>query len=190
MYDGYWESVRAQLRAYRARKLREVHLWFNVVPESKTSSAASRIGFQKELAIQLAQFRRRRPFSVPVIVEMDFTAALVNPPSVHTLAKHYLDLLQGPVDGSGLSQRRLLLTDDRLVKALICNYSVADGIPPGISIRIATLNDFALNIELLRRVLHKEFSDKKDWRYVHGWPTEDDEDLEHEDFEDAVNEYT
>jgi len=188
-YEDYWESVRAQLRTYRARKLREVHLWFDVVPESKKSSPASRIAFQKELAIQLEQWRRRRPFSVPVVVQMDFTASLVNPPSVHTLAKHYLDLLQAPVAGSGLSQRRLLLTDDRFVKVLICNYSIADGVPPGLSIRIATLNDFALNLELLRRVLHREFSDKEEWRSVHGWPTEDDEDLEREDFDDAVQDY-
>jgi hypothetical protein len=156
----FLETQRGQAWAWRYRQRRCVHLEVDGCLESKTSSSdASRAQFQKEIAQQMLRQGRHRAFRVPVILQMDFDPALDSPPpAIYSLAKHYLDLLQEPMASSGLQGARILLADDRLVKLLICNYHL-HGSGRGVRIRVATFNDFVLNLELYERIINGNFSD-------------------------------
>lgn len=179
----YVESAPAQARAYRNRWRRRIRLDIDLIPESKNNSLQHQHAFQEEVAKQLVAQERKLPYRVPVALQIDFAPSAVNPPSIHSLAKNYLDLLQEPISGSALHRKRLLLQDDRLVKVLICNYSLTDDFRPGIRIQAATLNDFRLDLELYQKILRNDFSDAD-----HYSPNRDRYSVD-ERFSDAIEEY-
>jgi hypothetical protein len=156
----YLETRAGQAWAWRNRQIRQVRLQLNTQLESKNSSSEqSRIAFQRKLKRQLVKIGRQRAFHAPVVLQMDFTPSLAaNFPSIHSLAKHYLDLFQMPVPGSELRSSRILLADDRLVKLLICNCNFHGG-RPGVGLRVSTLGDFGADLLLYKRILDNNFSD-------------------------------
>ncbi len=157
-FSKFHESTQGELYSYRKRLCRRVHLHVQTELESKKAAKTlSRVFFQKEIARQMVELRRLRPYRVPVAIQMDFNAGITNPPAVHTLAKHYLDLLQQPDPSFALGRNRLLVQDDRLVKVLICSYGLSDFGPQGIGIRIATMTYFITDLELFGRVIRGEF---------------------------------
>jgi hypothetical protein len=115
----------------------------------------------------MVELRRMRPYRVPVAIQMDFNAGLINPPAVHTLAKHYLDLLQQPDACFALRRNRILLQDDKLVKVLICNYRLSESGQQGIRIRVATMTDFITDLELFSWVIAGEFGAKRRYDHLH-----------------------
>jgi hypothetical protein len=73
------------------------------------------------------------------------------------LPKHYLDLLQWPADGSPRDKERLLLKDDRQVKALICQYPLGiDHENPGLRLRVTTLTSFLRQLDVVSRIVSGE----------------------------------
>ena len=126
---------------------------------------------RKNTTVQDAEFRaaalkaleqqgRKNPFRVPVAIRMNFCVGVNQPPpQIQSLPKHYLDLLQAPLDCRPPYLRKSLLQDDRLVKALFCSYSFADDETPEpyISIDISTLTDFARELQLYERIVRGDF---------------------------------
>jgi hypothetical protein len=156
----YLETRAGQEWSWRNRQRRQLRLFLNVGLESKNSSTLkSNIEFQRLVKAQLLKQGRQRAYRAPVALQLDFTPSRVaNFPSIHSLAKHYLDLFQKPVKGSDIPGSRLLLQDDRLVKLLICNCHLHGG-RQGMRVRAATLNDFGADLMLYKRILDNNFSD-------------------------------
>jgi Holliday junction resolvase RusA-like endonuclease len=109
-------------------------------------NAGEKLRFQKEIAVYM-RASKRRSFRGPVALQMDFYPRKGNPPSIHQLAKNYLDLLWRPVDG--FINPILPLQDDRQVNILIVNYQVQqENEKPSIQIKIAPLHHFHKDIRL------------------------------------------
>ena len=81
------------------------------------------------------------------------------PPQIQSLPKHYLDLLQAPLACRSPHLRKLLLQDDRLVKALFCSYSFAydETLEPYVSLDVSTLTDFARELQLYEAIVRGDF---------------------------------
>src|SRR5436190_1164227 len=74
--------------------------------------------FQNELLENIKLYGRKGPFPGALMVEIQFWAGERNSPEVHTLAKHYLDLLQKPAAGVSLNRSRVLIRDDAQIEFL------------------------------------------------------------------------
>lgn len=119
----------------------------------KGMNQTEKLRFQQEISDQLEK-SQRKAFKGPVILKMDFFPSRENPPSIHQLAKNYLDLLWRPVEG--LSNPRLLLVDDRQISILIVNYHVQNVNPtPRIEIKIAPMRDFIEDLRLIEKIRSK-----------------------------------
>ncbi len=139
-------------------------------PQSKTSAdAAQTRSFQDALVQGLHVAGRKQAMTGDVAVQLDFAVQPPNPPEVHTLAKHYLDVFQHPAPDSAIQRPRVLLQDDRQVKVLICNYHLAQDFGPGIMVRVAPLSDFVNNLELANRIRHERFDDARSIRWKDEW---------------------
>ena len=161
----YFNTQKGQLYLRRKRQMSRLYfLRINQEPKSKNSiSTSEKIYFQNEILKVLSK-RRRRAYRSPVIVKIDFHSNQDNPPSIHTLAKNYLDLLEDPIPQSKIKRNKLLYNDDKLIKILIVNYHL--GMPSfrsSISIKIDTLSNFISDIELVDRIKKNDF--EKDDNY-------------------------
>lgn len=160
------EYLETQAGQYWKRQLRQektqVFQVENHEPKSKKSmSRQEKIYFQRQIVTQMKVFGRRA-YRSKVVLEIDFCSQQDNPPALHTLTKNYLDLLQQPVEGSGIDRRALLLSDDRLIQVLIANYHVRlEGVGPEICIHTDTFAHFLEDIRLLNRIRHGNFSDRR-----------------------------
>ena len=160
----YLETQDGQDSRRRARfQRRQRFVIENHEPRSKNSiSSAEEIAFQQSITAQLAK-AGRRAFQSKVILEIDFFSRQADPPAVHTLAKNYMDLLQKPVKGSGITREQLVLADDRLIDVLIVNYRVREDDEPRVELNVGTMADFVDDLRLLKRIRASDFND--DVRY-------------------------
>ncbi|MFD0733316.1 RusA family crossover junction endodeoxyribonuclease [Planotetraspora mira] len=87
-------------------------------PEQKgLRGSRSALAFQQQVVEQMMALSRR-PFTGPVALDLHFTSRRKNPPAIHNVAKHVLDLLDD-ADPAGRPRRRsVLYRDDRQVKFL------------------------------------------------------------------------
>ncbi len=160
----YFNTQKGQIYLRRQRQMSRLYfLHIDQEPKSKNSiSTSETIYFQNEILKVLNQ-RTRRAYRSPVIVEIDFYSNQDNPPSIYTLAKNYLDLLEDPIPQSKITRKKLLYKDDRLIKILIVNYHL--GMPSlrsGISIRIDALSNFRSDLELVDRIKKNDFEKDND----------------------------
>ena len=160
--EGFGESLRGQLYAQRQRRRRRVHFRVSVEPQSKErrNTAVQDAAFQATALKCLEQQGRQSPFRVPVAIRMHFHVGVNQPPpQIQSLPKHYLDLLQAPLACRSPHLRKLLLQDDRLVKALFCSYSFAydETLEPYVSLDVSTLTDFARELQLYEAIVRGDF---------------------------------
>ena len=156
----YLNTRSGQISEHRKRFLkRQMFTFSNHEPKSKQSiSDAEKVKFQKNLLTQMKVFSRSA-YRSPIIVEVDFFANQDNPPSVYTMAKNYMDLLQKPVPGSGIRRKSLLFNDDRLASILIVNYSLVPNKKPSIRIKTDTMANFIQDLSLVKRIQRNDFED-------------------------------
>lgn len=108
----------------------------------------------------MAASGRKRAYTVPVAVQLDFAVTQNDPPAIHTLAKNYLDVLQKVEPSEAIGRRMLLLKDDRQVQCLVCNYQLRPrNAEPGVQIRVASMANLVADLELYERVRRGNFSD-------------------------------
>jgi len=184
----YLETGDGQRNERRKRRTkRQLFIVPNHEPKSKTSIAdADKIQFQREILAQMKQ-SGRIAYRSPVVLEIDFFSHQKDPPAVHTLAKNYMDLLQEPVDDSGIERSRLLLADDRQIDVLIVNYHLRQLEDPEIRLQVDTVTNFAQDIALLERIRHHDFRDDPSYDVDSVWD-EDSEGRRHDRLSDAMRE--
>lgn len=137
MYNDFLESVKGRLFAYRKRKKRVFAFWWSEKLQSKKSASPN----------QMDTYQRKGPFTGDMMVEIAFWAGSRNSPEVHSLAKHYLDLLQKPVPGVALKRSRILVRDDSQIEFLSCSHD-AHLDKDGLRLRVRRLSDFFEDLEL------------------------------------------
>jgi hypothetical protein len=104
MYNDFLDSQKGRLLAYRKRKKRAFEFWWSGKLQVKNSASLKESArFQTALTQGMEAQQRRGPFTGPIIVEFHFWPASRNPPHVHQLAKHYLDLLLYAQDSNATS---------------------------------------------------------------------------------------
>jgi len=137
-----------------ARYARRINFYINQETYSKNNmTQTEQLRFQQEISAHMEK-SQRRAFKGPVILKMDFFPNRGNRPSIHKLAKNYLDLLWRPTEG--LKNPRLLLVDDRQISILIVNYHVQNVNPtPHIEIKLAPMRDFVEDIRLVENIRSK-----------------------------------
>jgi len=153
MHNDFLDSVKGRLFAYRKRKKRVFEFRWSEKLQSK-SSASLQVNacFQNELLKAMARSGHKGPFTGRLAVELFFRAGSRNSPEVHSLVKHYLDLLQEPVRGISLlrGRTRILLRDDAQIEFLSCSYETRMG--DGLRLRARRLSDFFEDLELYHDV--------------------------------------
>jgi hypothetical protein len=173
--NKFLESPRGQMHAYRARARRAFTFWWDGELETKTSkSAKASIGFQKKLFERMQGFGRHA-MTGRVVMELEFWTSVRNTGAVHSLAKHYLDLLVTPLPEARIPRKRLLLKDDSQIEFLICIYDVRSE-SNGLRVRVQRIADFFQDLELYSDIMHGNLEGPdEDWR----------EKLPKDDFEDV-----
>ena len=173
--SAYLETVAGQRAERRKRFLqRQVLSVQKHEPKSKKSiSTQEKIDFQQQVKSQMAD-AHRRAYRSRVVLEVDFFSEQNDPPALHTLAKCYMDLLQEPVVGSAITDRRLLLADDRHIDVLIVNYHLRRGSEPAVCVQLDRAANFVQDLSLLERIAHQDFSDADDYD-TSDWIEEDAE---------------
>ncbi|WP_091041562.1 hypothetical protein [Glycomyces sambucus] len=101
------------------RLLREVHLADESEPATKKQRAGRHraIEFQRN-AVTAMRSAGRRSMTGAVALDVDFTCSERNPPSIHHLAKHLLDVLGPAINPKDLGRQSVVYRDDRQVKLL------------------------------------------------------------------------
>ncbi|GAA3167962.1 hypothetical protein [Nonomuraea roseoviolacea] len=85
--DDFWVIQR------RARLLRTLRLSIEGEPERKgVRGHRSAVAFQQQVIKQMTA-ASRRPFTGPVALDLSLKSTRKNPPAIHRVAKHILDLL-------------------------------------------------------------------------------------------------
>lgn len=157
-------SARAEMFAYRKRRKARITIRLGLDAQSKKrlNTALLDKQFISDVSNALEKQGRQTPFKVPVAIRMHFHVGVERtPPQIHQLPKHYLDLLQTPIESRRPNCRRLLLQDDRLVQALFCSYSFVDEIlsQPFMTFEITTLTNFIRDLELHQRIATGDFDE-------------------------------
>jgi hypothetical protein len=153
-------SPLAERLEQRRRKQRRIAVRVSVDPQSKNrlNTTDQDQKFHRAVADAIEQHGRHRPFCVPVAIRMHFQVGINTPaPLIDKLPKHYLDLLQLSRDRRVERSPRLLLQNDRLVKALMCTYSLADypGSTPEVFFEMSTLKDFIHELILYTKLVDR-----------------------------------
>lgn len=148
MQENFLDSEKGRFLAYRTRQKRIFTLWWSGKLQSKRSASPEvNSQFQRDVLAAMKISGHRAPFTGPLMVDILFSAGTRNAPEVHSLAKHYLDLLHRPVTGVQVSRSRILLRDDSQIDFLSCGYdNPAD--EDGVYLRVRRLSDFAADLEL------------------------------------------
>jgi hypothetical protein len=159
----YIRTREGQASALGKRRLRRFTLMLDQEPQSKNIKAADAIAFQRTVREQLRS-ASQSAYRGPVFLQMDFFIAARNPPAIYTLPKNYLDLLEKPVEGSGIDLPWLLYRDDRQVKALIVRYHLWGlSSKPGVRLQAEPFRDFLADIDLVERIRRDDFEDDGSW---------------------------
>lgn len=141
------------------RRLKRLYFQIKQEPKSKNSINEEEKKYFQQQVLQTLQDFKRRAYRSSVIMAIDFHCNQNNPPAIHNLAKNYLDLLSIPLQNSNIKRKRLLYSDDSLIKILIVNYTLCPDLPYGISIQIDRLKNFFEDVKLVDRIIHNDFED-------------------------------
>jgi hypothetical protein len=160
----YFRTRAGQVSTLGKRRLRRFTLMLDQEPQSKNIRAADAVAFQRAVLDQL-RVAGQSAYRGPVFLQMDFFTAARNPPAIYNLPKNYLDLLEKPLEGSGICLPRLFYRDDRQVKALVVRYHLWGlSSKPGVRVQAEPFRDFLADIDLVERIRRDDFEDDGRWR--------------------------
>ena len=192
--NNYLNTVEGQvsLRHCRMRKRLLISL-IDIEPRSKGAiSEEEKIAFQNAILIELNSLQRHY-FKAPVALELDFFPTENNPPSIHTITKNYLDLLQSPLPRLRTRRKRLVLEDDRQVQYLAVNYHISpERSTPSIWLKIAPFMNLVEDTALLHKVQNNELikrygSYSRSHQLPVSWHEIADEEKYHSPCDDAID---
>lgn len=138
---------------------------FSVDQQPKTKKSirqAEKLDFQNRV---LEAMNRRRAFRSPIVLEFDFHSKQPNPPSIHQLAKNYLDLLWHREPALGTRREALLFKDDRQVKGLFVHCHLEHVDQPSIWVRAEPLRNVVADLDLLQRIRDDDFDTDSRWSW-------------------------
>jgi hypothetical protein len=99
----------------------------------------------------------------PIFLQLEFFNRSKTPPSIYSLSKNYLDLLEKPRSNSGIHRSGLLYRNDRQVKALVVHYHLDSPFDtPQIWVKAEPFRDFVADVGLVARVRSNDFHDNDD----------------------------
>jgi Holliday junction resolvase RusA-like endonuclease len=178
MYRDFVDSAYGQALQYRKRRDRQFEIWWHGSLQTKgTRDSESNLSFQKSVRKMMEDMGRKGPYKGPIFLELQFHPPEKNAPSIQNLAKHYLDLLMGPLPGLSLNRKKLLLQDDSHIHFLSCSYAPMV-FEEGIRLRVHRLSDFFADLKLYQALRSGDFGDRvKD--------KEDEDDLFEDDHVDS-----
>jgi Holliday junction resolvase RusA-like endonuclease len=143
--------------------------------------------FQNFLLSELKSINRRC-FRGKVAIEFYFNINQRNSPSIHSLLKHYIDLIQKPQQGVVTGRKYLLIKDDSQIKALSANYLKSKkNEEQTLTIRLRPFRDFLFNLEFASDLYYGKYADKKTYLSKDdNWGEERWSDLNDYDSDDLV----
>ena len=111
---------------WRSRRARTLMMQVSGEPERKGSGGGrAAAGFQQQVMDEMERYGRF-PLTGRVALDLHFRATRRNPPSIHRVAKHTLDILGPALPGNVRTRRRhVLYRDDRQVKFLYVDLDQA-----------------------------------------------------------------
>lgn len=111
---------------WRSRRARTLMMQVSGEPERKgRGGERGAAGFQRQVMDKMEHYGRF-PLTGPVALDLHFRAMRRNPPSIHRVAKHTLDILGPALPGNARPRRRhVLYRDDRQVKFLYVDLDQA-----------------------------------------------------------------
>jgi hypothetical protein len=159
MRSDFLDSSFGRLLAYRKREERKFEFWWLKTLRNKNSRKdPDDQEFQTELLKQMKRRGRKGPFTGPVILELQYSVESKQSPAIHSLTKHYLDLLMSPVPGVNAGRSRILLRDDSQVQFLSCTYSSTLR-EDSLRLRVRRLSDFFEDLNLYQDILNGSLDD-------------------------------
>ena len=176
MRSDFLDSSFGRLLAYRKREKRKFEFWwFEKLKNKNSRTASDDQQFQTELLKQMKRLGRKGPFTGPVILELQYSVESKHSPAVHSLTKHYLDLLMSPVPGVDAGRSRILLRDDSQVQFLSCTYSPTTR-EDSLRLRVRRLSDLFEDLNLHKDILGGWLDDE--------FELEDDRDRDESHYDD------
>jgi len=154
----YFNTPEGQIHLRRARLKSWFYINIDQEPRSKKIKSADAIYFQTKILEELKR-HRKRAYTSPIILQIDFYTSEKTPPGIHSLAKNYLDLLENPVPGLKIKCKKILYNNDRQIKVLIVNYRLGEG--PAIRIQAEPLRSFIDDLDFIRRIETSDFEESK-----------------------------
>lgn len=148
--DGYWGSVEGERHRYRIRNRRRALITVSQEPEGKGAAADSQVAFRRDVRRQLGALNLRPRPRAKLAVDLRFHTTATQPPYLHNLAKHYLDLLGG-THAPGADPGPVLFNDDAQVGLLHVSAHAVEGASGGrgtIDISAATRADVLADLRL------------------------------------------
>jgi hypothetical protein len=158
----YIETAHGQSRMQTYRQRRRFRFAIDQAPQSKNIRGVDAVAFQRAL-IEAMTRQRRGSYRGPVLLQLRFYNRSAAPPSIYHLSKNYLDLLETPRPGSGVSKRHLLYNNDRQVKGLVVTYDLTphpSSNGPRIEIEAEPFRDFFADAALVQRIRENDFQRK------------------------------
>lgn len=127
----------------------------------RSKSIAENLRFQKYLLSELKSINRMC-FRKAVAVEFYFDINQKNSPSIQSLLKHYIDLIQKPQKELKIKRKYLLLKDDSQIKALCAHYwKIEESKNQELTIIIKPFRDFIFNLKFASDLQIQAFPDRK-----------------------------
>ena len=154
---------------WRSREHRQLVIDVAVEPASKgPAGKRSAPEFQRQVMDQMERYHRY-PMRGPVALDLHFRAPQRNPPGIHHVVKHTLDLLGPALSGTERPRRRsVLYRDDRQVKFLYAELDQEwsrrggdDASAGGLFMVARRANDVAADLCMAAR-LHRDYEDDED----------------------------
>ncbi|MDA1363061.1 hypothetical protein O1R50_25840 [Glycomyces luteolus] len=183
--DSYLDGPLGWTHQSMQRLLREVHLADENEPVTKKQRAGRHraVEFQHN-AVTAMRSAGRRSMTGAVALDVHFTCGERNPPSIHHLAKHLLDVLGPAINPEDLGRQSVVYRDDRQVKLLHVTLDQAwnpnpDAAPKPAGTRVIArpIRDVAEDLRVADEIQSR----------LDRWPQEDDTGPFHipaEDFDD------
>lgn len=132
-------------------------------PQSKKINLADALAFRRALLDRLQAAGQMAAFRRDVFLQLEFFTSAKNPPAIYNLPKNYIDLMWKHAEVPDDAHPKLLLRDDRQVKALIVRYHLGGASSrPGVWVQAEPFRDFLADVDLIERIRRDDFEDDRD----------------------------
>jgi hypothetical protein len=142
----------------------------------RSKSETENLRFQNYILSKLIS-DNKRCYRGNVAVEFIFKVNQNNSPAIQSLLKHYIDLIQEPLETINTKRKYLLIKDDSQIKALSAHYwKESSSEKQEIIITILPIRDFVYNLEFAGDLQFGKFNDRRKKTFLKNYGYEDEGD--------------